>query len=50
MSIFVEGYKGKHKLFNFYKNKMLANVYNIKRRRKNYIIDALVQKVENYII
>ena len=32
------------------KLKKLANVYNIKRRKQEYIIDDLVQKVENYIL
>ena len=40
----------KLKTFTFDKLKKLANVYNIKRRRRDYIIDDLVQKVENYII
>ena len=35
--------------YAFEKLKKLANVYNIKRRRRDYIIDDLVQKVENYI-
>ena len=32
------------------KLKTLANVYNIKRRKQEYIKDDLVQKVENYIL
>ena len=40
----------KLKTYTFEKFKKLANVYNIKRRRRrrDYIIDDLVQKVENY--
>ena len=41
--------KIKLKTFTFDKLKTLANVYNIKRRKKEFIIDDLVQKVENYI-
>ena len=37
------------KTFTFDKLKKLANVYNIKRRKQEFIIDDLVQKVENYI-
>ena len=33
----------------FEKVKKIANVYNIKRRKQEYILDDLVQKVENYI-
>ena len=40
----------KLKTYTFEKLKKLANVYNIKRRRRDYITDDLVQKVENYII
>ena len=39
----------KLKTYIFEKLKKLANVYNIKRRRRDCIIDDLVQKVENYI-
>ena len=39
----------KLKTYTFEKLKKLANVYNIKRRKQEYIIDDLVQKVENYI-
>ena len=39
----------KLKTYTFEKLKKLANVYNIKRRRRDFIIDDLVQKVENYI-
>ena len=39
----------KLKTFIFDKLKKLANVYNIKRRKQEYILDDLVQKVENYI-
>ena len=42
--------ESKLKTYTFEKLKKLANVYNIKRRRRDYIIDDLVQKVENYII
>ena len=41
--------KLKLKTFSFEKLKKLAIVYNIKRRKQEYIIDDLVQKVENYI-
>ena len=41
--------ESKLKTYTFVKLKKLANVYNIKRRRRDYIIDELVQKVENYI-
>ena len=40
----------KLKTYTFEKLKKLANVYNIKKRKQEYIIDDLVQKVENYII
>ena len=40
----------KLKTYTFEKLKKLANVYNIKRRKQEFIIDDLVQKVENYII
>ena len=39
----------KLKTYTFEKLKKLANVYNIKRRKQEFIIDDLVQKVENYI-
>ena len=35
----------KLKTYTFEKLKKLANVYNINRRRRDYIIDDLVQKV-----
>ena len=38
------------KTYTFDKLKKIASVYNIKRRKQEYIIDDLVQKVENYII
>ena len=41
--------ESKLKTYTFEKLKKLANVYNIKRRKQEYIIDDLVQKVENYI-
>ena len=41
--------ESKLKTYTFEKLKKLANVYNIKRRRRDCIIDDLVQKVENYI-
>ena len=41
--------ESKLKTFTFEKLKKLANVYNIKRRKQEFIIDDLVQKVENYI-
>ena len=40
----------KLKTYTFEKLKMLASVYNIKRRKQEFIIEDLVQKVENYII
>ena len=40
----------KLKTFTFEKLKKLALVNNIKRRKQEYIIDDLVQKVENYIL
>ena len=40
----------KLKTFTFEKLKKLAFVYNLKRRKQEYIIDDLVQKVENYIL
>ena len=42
--------KRKLKTFIFEKLKKLASVYNIKRRRQEYIKDNLVQKVEIYIL
>ena len=39
----------KLKTYTFEKLKKLANVYNMKRRKQEYIIDGLVQKDENYI-
>ena len=36
------------KIYTFDKLKRLAVVYNIKRRKQEYILDDLVQKVENY--
>ena len=40
----------KMKTYTFDKLKKLANVYNIKRRKKEFIIDDVIQKVENYIL
>ena len=40
----------KFKTYTFDKLKKLASVYNIKRRKQEYIIDDLVQKVENCIL
>ena len=40
----------KLKTFTFEKLKKLASVYNIKRRKQEYIIDDLGQKIENYIL
>ena len=40
----------KLKTYTSEKLKKLASVYNIKRRKREYIIDDLVQKVENYIL
>ena len=42
--------ESKLKTYAFEKLKKLANVYNIKRRRRDYILDESVQKVENYIL
>ena len=42
--------KRKLKIYTFEKLKKLAIVYNIKRRKQEYIIDDLVQKVENYVL
>ena len=39
----------KLKTYTFDRLKKLANVYNVKRRKQEYIIDDLIQKVENYI-
>ena len=39
----------KLKTYTFDKFKKLANVYKIKRRKQEFIIDDLIQKVENYI-
>ena len=39
----------KLKTYTFEKLKNLASVYNIKRRKQEFIIDDLVQKVESYI-
>ena len=39
----------KLKTYTFEKLKKLASVYNIKRRKQEFIIDDLVQKFENYI-
>ena len=41
--------ESKLKTYTFEKSKKLANVYNMKRRKQEFIIDDLVQKVENYI-
>ena len=41
--------KRKLKLYTFDKLKKLAFVFNIKRRKQEYILDDLVQTVENYI-
>ena len=40
----------KLKTYTFEKLKKLASVYNVKRRKQEFIIDDLVQKVENYIL
>ena len=49
MLFFCRLIEGKLKTYTFEKLKKLANVYNIKRRKQEFIIDDLVQKVENYI-
>ena len=49
-SVCCQSIERKLKTYTFEKLKKLANVYNIKRRRRDYIIDDLVQKVENYIL
>ena len=41
--------ESKLKTYTFENLKKLAVVYNIKRRKQEYIIDDLKQKVENYI-
>ena len=40
----------KLKTYTFDKLKKLASVYNLKRRKQEFMIDDLVQKVENYIL
>ena len=40
--------ESKLKTYTFEKLKKLASLYNIKRRKQEYILDDLVQKVENY--
>ena len=40
----------KLKTYTFEKLKKLAKVYNIRRRREEYIIDDSVQIVENYVL
>ena len=40
----------KLKTYTFDKLKKLANVYKIKKRKQEYIIDDFVQNFENYII
>ena len=42
--------ESKLKTYTFEKSKKLAFVYNIKRKKQEYITDDLVQKVENYIL
>ena len=49
-SVCCQSIERKLKTYTFEKLKKLANVYNIKRRKQEFIIDDLVQKVENYII
>ena len=48
-SVCCQSIERKLKTYTFEKLKKLANVYNIKRRKQEFIIDDLVQKVENYI-
>ena len=48
-SVCCQSIECKLKTYTFEKLKKLANVYNIKRRKQEFIIDDLVQKVENYI-
>ena len=48
-SVCCQSIERKLKTYTFEKLKKLAHVYNIKRRKQEYIIDDLVQKVENYI-
>ena len=48
-SVCCQSIERKLKTYAFEKLKKLANVYNIKRRKQEFIIDDLVQKVENYI-
>ena len=48
-SVCCQSIERKLKTYTFEKLKKLANVYNIKRRKQEFILDDLVQKVENYI-
>ena len=48
-SVCCQSIERKLKTYTFEKLKKLPNVYNIKRRKQEFIIDDLVQKVENYI-
>ena len=48
-SVCCQSIERKLKTYTFERLKKLANVYNIKRRKQEFIIDDLVQKVENYI-
>ena len=48
-SVCCQSIECKLKTYTFEKLKKLANVYNIKRGKQEFIIDDLVQKVENYI-
>ena len=48
-SVCCQSIECKLKTYTFEKLKKLANVYNIKRRKQEFIIDDLVQKVENFI-
>ena len=42
--------ESKLKIYTCEKLKKLTSVYNIKRRKQEYITDDLVQRVENYIL
>ena len=48
-SVCCQSIERKLKAYTFEKLKKLANVYDIKRRKQEFIIDDLVQNVENYI-
>ena len=49
-SVCCRSIESKMKTYTFEKLTKLANVSNIKRRRQEYIIDELIQKVEKYTL